>query len=275
MEYVKKEFKAGDILSALDLNNIGDGIEEAIGLAEEGAAGAANMEKGTGASATQQLPDKVADGFDFTGKNANATALDTTLTGAIPYGATGDFASAFGGKSSAQGKRSHTEGSTTIAKGANSHAEGSNSVALGTSSHAEGGSTTAKGEFSHSEGTNTVAQGNFTHAEGESTKAIGNWSHAGGWMSIANHDYSLVHGAGLVTGANEQIVFGQYNKATDSLLVIGNGTGAEESQRKNVFEVSSGGDVLFHYDGDMYSLHKILEALFAAGLSRDSLKATN
>jgi hypothetical protein len=37
MDYIKKEFKAGDILSALDLNNMGDGIEEAIGLAEDAA----------------------------------------------------------------------------------------------------------------------------------------------------------------------------------------------------------------------------------------------
>jgi hypothetical protein len=223
----------------------------------------------------QQMPDGVADGFDFTGKNANATTYDSTLTGIIPYGATGNFASAFGGKCAAIGKRSHAEGSTTIAKGQNSHAEGSNSVALGTSSHAEGSGTTAKGEFAHSEGTGTVAQGNFTHAEGQDTKAIGDWSHAGGWMSTANHDYSFVHGAGLVTGAAEQIVFGQYNKATDSLLVIGNGTSTEESQRKNVFEVSPDGDVLFHWDGEMYSLHKVLEALFKLGLSRDELKATN
>ena len=32
--------------------------------------------------------------FDFTGKNPKATEIDSTLTGEIPYGATGNFATA-------------------------------------------------------------------------------------------------------------------------------------------------------------------------------------
>lgn len=185
MGYEPKKFEKGDILTALDLNNMGDGIAEAKALAMEGAAGAANMEKGTGVSATQQLPDKVADGFDFTDKNANATALDSTLTGTIPYGATGNFSNAFGGKCAAQGKRSHAEGTTTIAKGNYSHAEGDNSVSLGADSHAEGYATTAAGTGSHTEGTNTIAQGAYSHAEGIRAKTTADGGHAEGCDTTA------------------------------------------------------------------------------------------
>ena len=242
MEYVKKEFKAGDILSALDLNNIGDGIEEAISLAEEGAAGAANMEKGTGAGATHQLPDCVADGFDFTGKNDNATAFDATLTGIIPYGATGDFANAFGGKCAAQGKRSHAEGTTTIAKGKYSHVEGDNSVALGDDSHAEGNTTVTKGNGAHSEGYLTIALGDFSHAEGcqtasqniathaegyqtvaagetahaegNNTSADGNQSHAEGYNTVASGDCAHAEGHTTVASGNHSHASGYQTKAT-------------------------------------------------------------
>ena len=73
--------------------------------------------------------------FDFTGKNPNATSLDPTLTGNINKGATGNYATSFGGKSAAMGKRSLAEGTTTIAKGNYSHVEGDNSVALGNDSN--------------------------------------------------------------------------------------------------------------------------------------------
>ena len=84
--------------------------------------------------------------FDFTNKNPNATSLDSTLTGNITKGATGNYASSFGGKSAAMGKRSLAEGTTTIAKGNYSHAEGDNSVTLGADSHAEGYMTVSKGD---------------------------------------------------------------------------------------------------------------------------------
>ena len=160
-----------------------------------------NVENGIGAGAIQQVPDGVADGFDFTGKNSNATDLDPSLTGIIPYGATGDFANSFGGKSAAIGKRASAEGTTTIAKGKYSHAEGDNSVTLGNDSHAEGYATTtgpnataahaegsltvAYGASSHAEGNDTVAAGNYSHTEGNATRAVGHDSHAEGYGTEA------------------------------------------------------------------------------------------
>ena len=156
-----------------------------------------NIENGTGAKSLQQKQDGTSGTFDFTGKNPNATALDPTLTGNIPYGGVGDFATAFGGKSSAQGKRSFAAGTTIIAKGAYSAAFGDNSVALGgdsfvegyanvssgKASHAEGTSTQALGEASHSEGSNTIANNTAAHAEGEMTQAYGYASHVEGYAN--------------------------------------------------------------------------------------------
>lgn len=146
--------------------------------------------------------------FDFTDKNPNATELDSTLTGNITKGAIGNYASSFGGKSSAMGKRSHAEGTTTIAKGAYSHAEGDNSVALGDDSHAEGYQTVAKGTMSHSEGNNTIAKGNNSHSEGSKsissglnshsegveTEALGNGSHSEGNSSKSSNNFSHAEG---------------------------------------------------------------------------------
>ena len=235
--YKKQGFYSGQRLKASQLD------------AMEGAAGAANMEKGTGASATQQLPDKVADGFDFTGKNANATALDPSLTGIIPYGATGDFANAFGGKCAAQGKRSTAKGTTTIAKGKYSSAEGDNSVALGDDSHAEGFSTVSKGVASHSEGHMTQALGDRSHTEGNNTIATGDSSHAAGDRTQAKGVASYAGGAVTVAGHDYQTVVGIFNdNQADTLFEVGGGSSS--SNRKNLFSV--------HKDGTLKAGDKII-----------------
>ena len=167
-----------------------------------------NIKDGAGAFSLNQVQDGTTGTFDFTGKNPNATALDPTLTGQIPYGATGAFASSFGGKGAAQGKRSFQAGTTTIAKGNYSAAFGDNSVALGNDSFVEGYQNTSKGQASHSEGYSTQSIGKASHAEGHSTKAIGDASHAEGsetkavglnshtegWLSEANGNFSHVEG---------------------------------------------------------------------------------
>lgn len=155
---------------------------------------ALNIIGGTGTGATQQIQDGTSGTFDFTGKNPNATAIDSTLTGNINYGGTGNYATVFGGKAAAIGKRSLAQGTTTVAKGAYSHAEGDNSVALGNDSHAEGYATTASGLQSHSEGFNTVATGTASHSEGKDTKAAGEFSHAEGKGGTANGNYSHIEG---------------------------------------------------------------------------------
>jgi hypothetical protein len=137
--------------------------------------------------------------FDFTGKNLNATALDSELTGNITYGASGKYSAVFGGKAAAQGKHSFACGTTTIARGAYSFASGDNSVALGADSHAEGSTTTAYGDRSHAEGYNTVSKNFNSHAEGDTTQALGQSSHAEGSTNIAEGEAS--HSEGVNTHA--------------------------------------------------------------------------
>lgn len=153
-----------------------------------------NLEDGTGNGSIQQTPDGVADGFDFTGKNPIASEIDPTLTGIIPYGAVGAFASAFGGKSAAMGKRSHAEGTTTVARGNYSHVEGDNAVALGNDSHAEGYTTVSAGMASHAEGYTSIAVGRVSHAEGQETQANGDMSHAEGYKTVAGGTDSHAEG---------------------------------------------------------------------------------
>jgi hypothetical protein len=218
-----------------------------------------NLTNGKNKGSLQQAQDQesgvTAGYFKFTDKNPNATALDNSLTGEIKYGATGDYASAFGGKSAAMGKRSHAEGTTTIAKGKYSHAEGDNAVTLGDDSHAEGyqtlafgkgshaegGITQALGEFSHTENYMTKAEGPYSHAEGEFTKAIGKGSHAEGRSSQATASYTHAEGentfAGYKSGVSEGTADGAHAEGyrtqsvgnaahAEGYLTIAGGTGS-------------------------------------------------
>ena len=144
---------------------------------------ATNIQNGSGTGAVQEIQDGTGGTFDFTNKNPNATALDSSLTGNITYGGVGNYSASFGGKSQASGKRSVAQGTTTVAKGNYSHAEGDNSVSLGADSHAEGYQTVSYGGASHAEGTSTQALGNNSHAEGNSTIARAVNSHAEGYNS--------------------------------------------------------------------------------------------
>lgn len=164
---------------------------KALGWAEDDVL---NLEDGSGANSIQQKQDGTTGTFDFTGKNPNATALDSTLTGQIAYGGTGAFSTSFGGKSQASGKRSFAAGTTTVAKGAYSAAFGDNSVALGTDSFAEGIKTTAAGVGSHSEGSDTIAKGWGSHVEGYIANANGDVSHAEGCRTESNGIYSHTEG---------------------------------------------------------------------------------
>lgn len=248
--------QAGNALLELEDYVSYDEIIEAISkkLTPENSVGDySNLENGTGTNAIQMKQDGDSGVFDFTGKNPKATEIDSTLTGEIAYGATGNFATVVGGKASAQGKRSMAQGTTTIAKGDYSHAEGNNSVALGVASHAEGTATTANGYSSHAEGHETQALDSAAHAEGYGTIASGTQSHAEGNGSIAsgtgshatgNHtqasgQYSSTAGSETVAAYSDQFVVGRFNNNKDNTLFeVGNG---EPTYRTNAFEVFDDG----------------------------------
>jgi hypothetical protein len=259
-----------------------DGAWEMVGTMKESTV--ENLKNGTGKGAVQQVADGVADGFDFTNKNATATAKDPSLTGMLPYGAVGNYSSAFGGKSLAKGKRSLAEGTTTVAQGDYSHAEGNNSVTLGANSHAEGKQTTTYGEnahaegfdtfaegyISHSEGYKTHAEGSVSHAEGQGTHAKGDQSHAEGNGSVAEGHYSHAEGygtqakgkashasgEGTIAEGDYQTVIGTYNIPVDIidlnentkakvLFIVGNGKNDED--RGVAFAILDNGEVISGY----------------------------
>ncbi len=145
-----------------------------------------NIKNGTGKNAVQQKQDGTTGTFDFTDKDPNATALDPTLTGQIPYGATGDFAASFGGKGAAMGKRAFQKGTNTIAKGNYSSVEGSGSAALGPASHVEGYMNTSGplADSAHVEGGENIVLTPRGHAEGYKNQVNSMNAHAEGENNV-------------------------------------------------------------------------------------------
>lgn len=185
-----------------------------------------NIENGSGAGSVQQTQDGNSGVFDFTNKNPNATALDSTLTGNIPYGATGNFAVSLGGKGQASGKRAFQTGTTTIAKGNYSFSSGDNSVALADDSFAGNYKTVAAGVASFSIGYETQAIGPVSFVSGTRNKVDGGNAAGFGNDNVVSH--------------NNQFVIGYFNNnKIGTLFEIGNG--ASNSNRSNSFEVYTDG----------------------------------
>ena len=186
-------------------------------LAQSGGSSTLNIKNSTGSSSLQQVQDTGYTGIAIKTKNPNAYGLDTTLTDNEPIGAIGDFASSFGGATSAQGKRSFACGTNTIAKGKYSFASGDNSVALGNASHAEGYATVSKGQNSHSEGYGTQAQGKYSHSEGNGTIANGESSHSEGELSKALGKASHAEGENTIASGKNAHAEGTKTQAIGNM----------------------------------------------------------
>lgn len=223
--YEKQGFYSGQPLMASQLDAMEEGIIEAQTLAQEGASGAANMEKGTGENATQQTPraDKVtqAEGedalyFTFTGHP------DAEMAGRIQYGAVKNYSASMNGRSAALNKHAFAINNSTVAKGEESFAQGYETIAEGNSSFSGGNRTWAKGSASV--------------ALGDRTKALGEYSFTDGIHTVAGHPYQTVVGV-----ANDNNV--------ESLFEVGNGTldddpnGANVVERSTAFRVMRNGKV--------------------------------
>lgn len=118
-----------------------------------------NLQNGAGENSLQQKEDSKYNGvIKAATKNPYAKVLYPDLTDEEPIGASGDWASAFGGNASAQAKRSFAGGTSSVAKGAYSKSTGDNTVSTptATDSTAEGYQTTTDSPASHSEGSYTV-----------------------------------------------------------------------------------------------------------------------
>lgn len=109
-----------------------------------------------------------------------------------------------------------------------------------------GGATNNKavGNYSHAEGGGTAAIGACSHTEGDTTRARGICGHAEGLATSAYADYSHAAGRGTTAASECQTVCGRFNTVDDQAtyaFIIGNGTGATVSNRKNAFAIDWNG----------------------------------
>ena len=170
---------------------------------------------------------------------------DDILTNEEYNGASGQYASAFGGASSAQGKRSAAFGTNTVAKGNYSFCCGDNSVTLGNDSFACCYANVAYGIASFAAGSGSLAYGQASFAIGSACKAVGDASFAGGAGAIALGTHSFAHGNGVTTNKDNQVALGKFNRPSEALFVIGDGH--DDENRSNAFEVFGG------YDQEKYA----------------------
>lgn len=147
---------------------------------------------------------------------------------------------ALGVQTTANGTASAAFNSNTQATGNDSCAIGRQTIATGIASHSQGYATQAKGDNSHSEGDNTIAEGLNSHAEGISSYAKGAHSHAQGNNTQALADNSSAAGNRTVARYANQFVVGKFNNnKSDTYFEVG--SGADNSNRSNAFEVYTDG----------------------------------
>ena len=141
-------------------------------------------------------------GDSIKAKNASTLAAgDRAVAHGFSSNAYDSDCYAGGNRTTAVGRYSHAEGSSTLAFGIQgSHAEGWSSKAIGVASHAEGRDSNAAGDYSHSEGDHTISIGVASHAEGLTTNAYANSSHAEGEQTLAKGTHS--HAEGKLTTAS-------------------------------------------------------------------------
>ena len=122
--------------------------------------------------------------------------------------ATGDYAVAMGGDTTASGPSATAMGYRTNASGFYSTAMGFWTTALGSTSTAMGAYTTASGTSSVAMGSNTDAIGSYSTAMGRTTNASGDYSTAMGAYTIASGDYSTAMGREIQAGADYVVAIG-------------------------------------------------------------------
>ena len=219
MAYAVHSFKDGDVLTAVQLNE----MDKQIATNETtGSTNAADIDSLEAAVDTKMNMD------------------NPTGTGSLSVGM-GTYAS---------GAYSQAVGNSTIAGGANAHAEGNGTTAGGEFSHAEGQRTEAANTASHAEGIDTTAYGQFSHAEGNGTYARSGAAHAEGTKTYAGDESTHAEGFGTKASSKTQHVQGRYNiEDGDSVYqhIVGNGT--SDTARSNAHTLDWSGNA--EYAGDV------------------------
>lgn len=207
--------------------------------------------------------------FGRTGSAGNYAPFFTfgsrTTTGTI-----GNYSSVFGYNSEASGIYSFAIGHGAVASGdyslaINGTASGQDSVSLGDGNVVQAEQSVAAGWLNTITSTGVgsfaccydstvsaenafagggaTASGKNSFAFGESSEAKNLHSVVFGYESIAQGDYGVALGRGLIADSH-QLVIGKYNKTNSNYaFIIGNGVGATTTNRQNAFYVSTTGDV--------------------------------
>lgn len=132
------------------------------------------------------------------------------------------------------GSNSKVNAQYAMAQGLNSNANASYSIALGRA-------VTSNGSWAFAQGDGTIANGTTSHAEGRQTKTYAQSSHAEGELTETDVAAAYSHAEGYYTiaSASHQHVEGKFNLRDNnhSLLVVGNGTGDDNSLRSDIVRV--------------------------------------
>lgn len=197
---------------------------------------------------------QLVDGTSYLVEGTNVTIVSQSngsiVISSIPAGTGNEVqynnGGSFGGSSNFEfdGSTVYLTGSLEV--GSNSKANGLYSLAQGLDSNANaqysiamGRNVTATAQFAFAHGDTTLATGTASHAEGKQTKAYGAGSHVEGEQTEATAAYSHAEGYYTITSASHQHADGKFNLRDNnhSLLVIGNGTGDDNSLRSDIVRV--------------------------------------
>lgn len=217
---------------------------------------------------SKYAPTSPVETINWTGRNPNATAIDSTLTGSITTGAKANYSTVLNKQTTAINQNSLAIGNKCIAKGDESIAGGYQSVTLNSSAVAIGeqavaaansavafgNGTQALKDHSFAYGYHTKADGSCALSGGNNTQALGENSVALGASSIAEGPHSFAGGISAHTGASTafaygegvkadylyQTAIGRYNQNIEgNLFEIGNGS--SDADRETVFSVTRDG----------------------------------
>ena len=153
------------------------------------------------------------------------------------------------------GDNSFATGSATMAKGVSSTAMGHLTIASDDYSTALGFQTNASSKYATAMGNQTTASGTASASMGYLSTASGPYSLVVGYGSLASGWYSSAFGIGAIAEACGGVAIGTYNekqniqvglcnpKLTDKVFQIGNGTGPDMADRKDILYVLRNGNM--------------------------------
>ena len=194
--YIKTEWKNGDIITDSKLNKIEQGIS-GVNTKLDGVHTHDNKTILDGITADKVASwDNKLDSIPaeyITDEELNAKGYapidNPSFTGDLSIG----NSLTVGTRTGDIGENSIAEGYSTTASASASHAEGVGTTASAPASHAEGMGSTANGVGSHAEGDNTTASGQGSHAEGDRTIAASDHQHVQGKHNIEDTENKYAH----------------------------------------------------------------------------------